>query len=452
MSKSVYNVLEDVANTSSKNDKLVIIGAVVGTPIEYLFKKVVEYAYSPFKMYNIKKFRDKGYSYAGTLQLADSFDVLDRLVARSITGKAAITAVQQTLQNLSEQDASVFARIVKKDLRCGASESSFNKVWPDLVYEHPYMRCSSFSSKNLKKIKAPFLSEVKADGRYVDIIVHAGLRVEYTSRTGHVTDFNDPARDSLLLREAAVHGSFVLMGETLVSDGNGGVLPRAEGNGYLTEDEIDKSLLRFVVWDMVTLEQFLYKKSPTSRIVRLEGVEALIQRLSTSGLSDIDVVAYRICNTPEEAIAHFREVVEAGCEGTVVKNFKGVWKDGTSTDQVKLKIAAEGEVLVTGVNEGEGRLKGSCGSLQCESSCGEVEVNVAGLSDALRKKFFDDPDSIVWKIITVLYNNVVYSETTKKWSLYLPRFVEIRDDKKDSDSKERLQEQLKAAIDLIKFS
>lgn len=448
-SNTVFSVLKQIADTPSKNEKLSIIESVRGSDVESLFKKVVEYAYSPYKMYNIKKFKSQS-SHSGTSTLEECFRVLDALVERSVTGNAAIIFVEKTLSRLSEEEASVFERIVKKDLRCGASESSFNKVWPGLVYEHPYMRCSSLNEKTVKKLKLPYISEVKSDGRYVDIIARPDS-VTYMSRAGHVVDFNHPDRDIALMAEAQVEGAFVLMGETLVSDGVGGVLPRAEGNGYLNNDDIDKSILRFVVWDLVSLRDFESKFCPITRIDRIDNVVELVANLQMSGVHDISVVEYRICNTNQEAINHFEEVVKAGGEGVVLKNFKGVWKDGTSADQIKLKIIVEGELLVVGMTEGEGRLKGMCGALICQSSCGLVAVNVAGLSDKLRKEFFDNPDSIVGSVITLKYNDVVYSETTGLWSLYLPRFVEKRTDKFEADDREKLIEQLKSAIDGIKL-
>jgi DNA ligase-1 len=294
------------------------------------------------------------------------------------------------------------------------------------------------------------MSEVKSDGRYVDIIVRPDS-VTYMSRAGHVVDFNSPERDTALMQNAECEGAYVLMGETLVSDGNGGVLPRAEGNGYLNNDDIDKTLLRFVVWDLVSLDQFNAKFCPFSRIDRIDNVSELVKNLELSGCQDISLVEYRICNTHQDALDHFEAVVKAGGEGVVLKNFKGVWKDGTSADQIKLKIIVEGELAVVGMTEGEGRLKGMCGALICQSSCGLVAVNVAGLSDKLRKEFFDNPDTIVGRIITLKYNDVVYSETTGLWSLYLPRFVEKRSDKFDADDKEKLIEQMKSAIDGIKL-
>lgn len=446
--KTVFSVLKEIADTPAKNEKLSIISSVVGSDVESLFTKVVEYAYTPYKVYNIKKFNMPS-SFEGTVALEEGFDLLDSLSQREVSGNDAIRAVEQKLSEMSEDDASVFARIIKKDLRCGASQSSFNKVWDGLVYEHPYMRCSSLNEKTIKKLKFPYFSEVKSDGRYVDIIVNPH-GVTYMSRAGLIDNFNSPERDTSLMKLAKKNGSFVLMGETLVSDGNDGVLPRAEGNGYLNNDDFDKSLLRFVLWDMVSLEDFLKKISKTPRHVRLTQTIDLVDELRKDSCMDISVTDYRLCVNEEQANQHYREVISKGGEGTVRKNLNGIWKDGTSSDQIKFKIEVDGELLVVGMNEGEGRLAGKCGALVCQSSCGVVHVRVAGLSDKLRKEFFEDPDSIVGKIITVRYNDVVYSETTGVWSLYLPRFVEIRYDKTEADTKEKLQEQLKSSIDTIK--
>ena len=47
-----------------------------------------------------------------------------------------------------------------------------------------------------------------------------------------------------------------------------------------------------------------------------------------------------------------------------------------------------------------------------------------------------DTDKYYGKILTVKFNEVIHSESKDKASLYLPTFVEVRDDKSEADSYE----------------
>lgn len=448
-----YDIIESIASTTSKTKKLATIEDVnsLSDSVVSDFKRIVEYTYSPFYSYDLIKFNDKPDYYLSSIGITDVFDVLEALNSRELTGKAAIEFVEELLPRLSEKDASLFTRIIRRDLRCGASASSFNKVWPQVVYDPPYQRCTSFSIKAISKIPLPCVSEVKADGMYVDIVV-TNDNVSYRSRTGHPQPLGTPERDKFLLEHANTDGRFVLMGEAVVVGDDGKFLSREEGNGYLNSGDVDPSKVHFVLWDCVPLLDYHSGKCKVSRSIRVDRMKFICanNRITLSTEVFITPVESKVCKTVDDIIDHFRDAVRRGEEGTVVKATEAIWKNGTSTQQVKIKIVAEGELLVTGVKEGEGRLKGMCGALICQSSCGEVIVSVAGLSDALRKKFFKEQHTIVSHIITVRYNDVLYSETKKCWSLFLPRYVETRNDKTVADTRIRLIEQLDSAIDALR--
>lgn len=442
----IYTLLEQLSKESSRNAKIGILEGVKGTDAEELLKKVVDLAYSPFHVYNVKKFTMPS-SFSGSKSLEDAFPLLDELQNRVYGNKEAQAVITSTLSDLSENDAIVFSRILGKDLRCGCDVKTFLKVWPDVTYYHPYMRCSSFTAKNLSKIKFPCFSEVKMDGMYVDIIV-TPEKVEYRSREGLFYDKFSSYREIALSAIALEIGSFVLSGEALVTDENGGYLSRKEGNGYLNSDSVDPERIQFVIWDFNWLDEFYSHQGRVTRASRLQSVESIARCVEDSF---IKVVEHRICHNVDEIIEHFKDCVAFGEEGTVVKNFDGLWADGTSPDQVKIKIVAEGEVRITGVNEGLGALVGKAGSLSYVSSCGEVVGTIAGISLADREAYFIDPSLVVGKVATVKYNDVVFSQTNKCHSLYLPRIQEIRADKTECDDLQRLKEQLSASHDALKY-
>lgn len=443
MSK-VYDLIERLAATSKHTEKEAILRSVVGTDIEETVKKVFSYAYDESINFWLREFPfpDK---FGSFLDLDGAVDSLKFFSERKVTGNEAIELATSLTSKLSEKDAIIFDRILKRDLRCATTDTLANKIWPGLIETFPYQRCSSFNEKNLRKLRFPCYSQVKADGLYTDIIVKDG-KVKYQTRTGKTLLVNDPIRDKELLESGE---NFVVQGEGLIKDGKGGYLSRKEGNGILNSDDIDLSLVEFVVWDIVRYEDWKAGLSKTPYNIRLGSLTKLIDTMSVKSIVLVDTI---IVNSVQEIIDHFKLNVERGEEGSVAKNLSAQWKDGTSPDQVKVKIEFVCELVVIGYKEGEGRNKGRLGAFLCASQCGLLEVNVGtGYKDSERIKMWKNRDSYIGRIFAVKSNDVIQNRNTpEKWSLFLPRSVEERSDKTVADTYERILEQRDAFVDTLK--
>jgi hypothetical protein len=69
-----------------------------------------------------------------------------------------------------------------------------------------------------------------------------------------------------------------------------------------------------------------------------------------------------------------------------------------------------------------------------------VEVNISGFSDDLREWITNNIDSLIGKIATVLYNERITSKGRGSVdSLFLPRFVEFRNDKSIANSSKEIK-------------
>ena len=79
------------------------------------------------------------------------------------------------------------------------------------------------------------------------------------------------------------------------------------------------------------------------------------------------------------------------------------------------------------------------GALICQSSDGKVEVSVgSGYSDAQRREF--TRDEMIGKVVTVLYNERIASlGRAGVDSLFLPRFIEVREDKDVANSSKEIK-------------
>ena len=71
------------------------------------------------------------------------------------------------------------------------------------------------------------------------------------------------------------------------------------------------------------------------------------------------------------------------------------------------------------------------GNLICESADGVVKVSVgSGLTDSQRKKYGQE---LVDRIVAIKYNSRIKNKLGDE-SLFLPIFIEVRDDKDVADS------------------
>lgn len=431
----MLNIIDQIAATSSRLEKDAIIRGLVGEQAE-LFKKLAVATYTTAINYYVTKY-PRPEAHWGTVDLSTALDNLKALSSRQVTGNKALAFLTALESTLSEEDGELLYRVIQRDLRAGFTEGTVNKVWPDLIYVHPYQRCSSFNPKNLAKVKFPAYSQTKSDGKYTDIIVEEN-QLRHMSRLGTVMPFGLSSRDRLFMK----YPGYVFMGESLARNEDGTIMPRAEGNGYLDSSDVQPSRVVFVLWDMVPLADW---KAGICNIDYKTRLNALKRAVAEMGSADILVSNTKVVNSGAEILEHFKEEVEKGEEGTVIKNQHALWKDGTSPDQIKCKIEFECELKVYQINEGTGINVGKLGAFGMQSEDGQVKVNVGtGYKQKDRSALFTDAE--IGGVWTVKANDITKDRNSETFSLFLPRAMKKRSDKTVADTYERIKEQMDAFI------
>jgi ATP-dependent DNA ligase len=113
---------------------------------------------------------------------------------------------------------------------------------------------------------------------------------------------------------------------------------------------------------------------------------------------------------------------------------------------VKLKIEFEIDLQITGIVEGSGKATGMMGALQLSSSCGKLVTDVGtGFSDILRQYFWMNRDALIGQIVTVKANDIISKRDRDTKSLFLPVWIEERQDKTVADSWEQCEAILASA-------
>ena len=428
---NINEFLNSLAENTSRNFKIDQLNAQSDNET---LREVIRLALDPFTQFYQRKIpeytTDKHQTSLGQAMLA-LYDLKERVV----TGNAAIEYLRMLLSSVSADDAKVLERIIAKDLKCGVDVSTANKVWSGLIPEYPCMLCSPFEQKLVDKINFPAYAQMKMDGMRFNAIVRDG-KCEFRSRNG---------KEILLLGNLeqefiALAGSVdcVFDGELLVMlDGDHQFADRQTGNGILnkankgTISAEQAAMVHATVWDLIPYVQFIdgYCQTPYSK--RFSTLQAIVDKQKSDG-KKIWTVTSTIVQTLEEAQEIFQGYLADGYEGIILKDGAGEWEDKRSKTQIKFKGELECDLKIVAVEEGKGKAVGMLGAIICESADGIVKVNVgSGFNDAQRKQYWKE--NLVDKIVAVKYNARIKNKTGEE-SLFLPVFIELRDDKDVADN------------------
>lgn len=441
---SVLKLLEEIGADSGKLAKIALVKQ---NKDNKLFLDVVKLALDPYKQFYIRKIPAYTPVFAHYHKpLAWALQELDKLSSRQLTGSAGIDHLQKILSSVHPDDAIVIERIIGKDLRCGLADGLVNDAIENFIPTYPCLLARPYDEKNIKNITYPAYSQLKADGLRANAIVE-GYKVALCGRSGREIDLLGALDAPLAQFAAKFPWPVVFDGEFVVVDSHENVIDRKTGNGIInkaikgTISEAEAKMIRFQIWDAIPLHEFKAGKSTETYKTRFERLRDAMNTIK-SPVWYFWVIPYKVVNSLEEAVEHFELLLSQGHEGTILKNFCGIWEDSRSKHLVKFKAEKDCDLEIIGFNPGKGQFEGQVGSLICTSSDRKVEVAISGFSIDLRKEITENIDSLMGKIITVTYNERIKSKDKNRAdvdSLFLPRFQEFRSDKTVANSSKEIK-------------
>ena len=420
-------ILRQLESASGRLEKEAILKAHA---TDQTLKEVCRLTLDPLVNFYIKKIPEPDAS-KGVIQPPEIIrlehalqDLKSKLCSRLLRGHDARDHVAFLLGCLTEDDREVLRRVLGRNLKCGVSEATVEKIWPDLKLSYPCMLVSPLTEKT--KVKFPCVVQTKMDGMRFNARVVDGAATFY-SRAGKELAFEG------LPIEAAFQKlpEGVYDGELLVAN-----CDRKTGNGILTKFQKGTGTpaagrdIHAKVWDVIPLTDF---DKGSCSVGYIERFRILGGALKAARPDTITIVrTWLDVSDMEEAQTIYKEQLAHGEEGVILKDPKGPWEDKRVKHQVKMKAELEADLRVTGFLPGTGKFEGKIGSLLVESADGKVKTAVGtGLNDEERSLPFLE---FYNRIVSVKYNAVIDDKKTGQRSLFLPVFVEIRDDKGVADT------------------
>ncbi len=452
--KIVHQNMIKIKDTKSTNAKISMLAEMLKNDT---FRSVITLMYDDAKHFKVNKLPNKMKVSGGLLAPSSSnhnqelFAYLEKLALQ----KGTSNLDKQKLCKLASVDTETFevvTRIINKDAKCGIGGKSINKAMSDLLFLMPYCRCSTEKAKmgNIDYERGA-IGQEKADGMFDNIIIDRNGGVLFRTRNGNIIHQLDHLKE-FLQKAPEKYRDTVYMGELLVSVG-GKILPRKTGNGILSsclQNTADPKMARQVIiklWDAVPQKDFWAGSSEIAYTYRLSRVSTFVREMATIQLFEqspietfwVHKIESVMLHSLEEAQAFYKRLRGEGKEGAIIKNILAKWKDNTSPDQVKMKACKDVELRIVGWKYGKAdtRFHDCMGSVQLKSDDDLIFVSVSGFTDDERLL---DWDARIGKIATLECDGII-SDKGKPgvYSLYLPRNLEMRPDRSNTDNLKSLK-------------
>ena len=402
--KLLQLLVDELNSTNSMNDKKDILSKPEYN--DQFIKDVFVATYNPFVQYYVTPANLKKNSNLSTINNFDLFELLDELSSRKITGHAALGTVNGFILNNPGFEELIY-NIFDRNLKTRTTSSIINKVHKKLIPTFDVVLAKKYED-HMKKVKFDidtWLASRKLDGlRCVAIIDHEG-NVEIKSRTGNT--FHTLQRVIDELKKLNLKG-VVFDGEICIIDEDGNEDFQAILKEYNKKNHTIKKP-RYKIFDMLTLEEFNAKKSErilSERLVLLNYNIPICNQL----LSVLDHVPIE----NEEHLNALREKAkELGWEGMMIR--KDIGYEGKRSDKLlKCKLFEDAEYVVVDVVMKDQRIiievDGKTREVT-EKMLSKVVIEHKGFPVGVgsgwnldqRRQYYDHPEEIIGKEITVQY-------------------------------------------------
>lgn len=351
------------------------------------------------------------------------------LIDRRATGNLARDLVEHLMFCATEQQWNGwYRRILIKDLRCGVSEKTINKVlkvFPGIA-PIPVFECqlAHDGANHEKKIVGRKLLEPKLDGvRCLTVIDYENRTVTQFSRNGkELTNFGH-ITSAILDNIDLLARSYVLDGE-IVSASFQDLMKQVH-----RKDDVQAEDARLMLFDMIPLSEFRAGASVLGQRRRsnfLRGLKRIFDHIGSIDIIpqkevDLDGLVGQL-----EYRQYNKDAVDSGYEGIMIKDPDAVYECKRSVSWLKQKPFIEVSLTVVETEEGTGRNAGKMGALVCEGIDDDkhIRVNVgSGFTDQQRDEFWSCRTD--GQVVEVRADAITQNQDGT-YSLRFPRFLKFR--------------------------
>lgn len=434
----VNEVFELIKNTPGALDKKSILKNHMNDIIANIF----EDAYSDRK-YHVKKYEIRT-DIIGKLSIDTHYYVfrrmLDVLTNREVTGKKAIDLVETTISLFVKEDQWILSGVLNKNLKIGISKDNYNSIFNNQIDNFEVALAYNLEKvKGVDVLDGNWFASRKCDGVRCVAFCNWNLEnkeynITFKSRQGKefkTLDIIKPVISKALIdmQEENTDGydcfeNFVIDGEMCILDENGDEhfnkimkeITRKDHTiknpHYKMFDILCPGIAPSNEWRMLG-----YDDNDDCEGLPFEDRYGLLKDLESyiSEKQYASVLNQELITSQEDFDRWSKYVSDYGWEGFMLRKNE-VYKSGRIKGLLKIKKFCDNEYVVEDIitgkatyNKGGAKEYDVCSAVVINHKGNKVEVG-SGISFEQRIKWFNNPEEIIGKTITVQY----FEETTNK--------------------------------------
>tara|TARA_B100001057_G_scaffold429213_1_gene455179 strand:- start:422 stop:1771 length:1350 start_codon:yes stop_codon:yes gene_type:complete len=431
---------EIIAKLEADNSRLAKEAVILEAMEEGLdeFFEGVRMALDPLVTFGVKQVPEKAENEVLSAQgLAwPTFKELARkLIDRQLTGHNARDAIILCKDlATAEQWNKFYRRILIKDLRCGCSEKTVNKIAKKFPqYAIPTFTCplAHDSANHEKKMIGKKQVEVKLDGVRVITIIQGDTshgkfsRVEMFSRNGkqfhnfgHII-----AEIEQVIKDNPPPYDLVLDGEVMSANFQDLMKQVHRKDGKQSDDAV------LHLFDMCPLSDFQKGIWDKTQSFRSQAVKAWVDQHS-SILKHVQALEWEDVDLDTQQgqdrfVGLNKAAVDGGYEGVMIKDPNAPYECKRTHSWLKAKPFIEVSLKVVAVEEGTGRNEGRLGAVIVEGEDDGYNYRLncgSGFTDAQRDEYWTERSSLIGQLVEIRADARTQSQDSETFSLRFPRF------------------------------
>lgn len=421
-SRCIIDFCNRVTSTSSTTEKKRIVSEykdddVIKEFLKFLFDKQIVTGISTKKL--TKELRDN----IDCVCLTDIVDVMSYLTEHNTGTDSDVAAIQNYLDVRGDAEG-ILAKIITKSLKLGIDTKLVNTAIPGLIHVHEVQQALAIQNTTIKDGEWICLSQKLNGNRasYLGGKILSRQGKEF-SNIKHIIQELDVLQ-KCFTEPMFFDGEIIRKNVDGVSDNENFRI----GTGILNSDDEDKTILSFVIFDVLPLAEFYYGESKLTYKSRYNLMQAIAQGM-LGCMQHVEVVPFLYAGNDHSMIEKCLAQMDAeGKEGCMLardvpyycKRHNGL---------LKVKTFYTMDLKVVDMQTGTGKNENTLGNLIVQYKDNLVGVG-SGFSDDQRHEIWNNKEKYLGRIVEVKYKDITKDKGTGKESLQFPVFVRFREEGK----------------------
>ena len=424
---SKEEIIEKLELHPSRLDKEKIILEAMEKGLDDFFEGV-RMALDPLVTFGVKMVPEKKDEKNQHYEWKDFKELANKLIKRDLTGHAARDAILLAMDSSTKTEwNSFYRRVLIKDLRCGVSEKTVNKVAKKFPkYAIPIFSCplAHDSANHEKKMIGEKQIEIKLDGVRVLTIIRKN-KVEMFSRNGkQFHNFGHIIEEiENVIKANPTPYDLVLDGEVMSANFQDLMKQLHRKDGKQSKDAV------LHLFDLCPLTNFQKGRWETNQAERSLLVKEwvakhsiLLKHVQTLDWENVDLDTIEGQN---RFVKLNKSAVEGGYEGVMIKDPHAIYECKRTHSWLKAKPFIEVTLKVVSVEEGTGRNKGRLGAILVEGQDDGYKYSLScgsGFNDIQRDEYWSKRDDLIGQLVEIRADAKTRSQDAETFSLRFPRF------------------------------